>query len=344
MATTRGPIQSRPSRRRSSRKMNTTTKVPVSVNSYMLPHGTRLGSAAMPAADQGHEVQRRSPGAAEQQTEPPGHRRAPARRPRRAGADASSAAGAHRCQAAAGADGDLARSGATGHVPQRRPLHEVGEQRQEVEQPRGRDRLVAQRLPRLVGHGFSFSRLGSGNPRRAATTSATSASTSPPSDRSRPATSTGVSRRVLAAGPHPHPPGPDEQRRQQPDQGEHDAGQRDLHAGGPADLDAVPALHAVEADASPRRSAARRSGPAGGRRGTSNRRAWCTRSAFGLVEHVDRLRRAVVHAQVAGVGLQRERRVLQVADHVERVAVDAQVRRVEEALEPDLRRLRRPAP
>ena len=48
MATTGRPAQSRPSRRRATRKITMTTKVPATVNSYMLPQGTRFGSAAMP--------------------------------------------------------------------------------------------------------------------------------------------------------------------------------------------------------------------------------------------------------------------------------------------------------
>ena len=48
MATTSGPAQSSPSRRRATRKISATTKVPETVNSYMLPQGTRFGSAAIP--------------------------------------------------------------------------------------------------------------------------------------------------------------------------------------------------------------------------------------------------------------------------------------------------------
>src|SRR6478672_4172427 len=52
---------------------------------------------------------------------------------------------------------------------------------------------------------------------------------------------------TLATGAHPDPPGADEQRPEEADQGEDDAAQRDALARGLADLDLVPALDAVEA-------------------------------------------------------------------------------------------------
>ena len=48
--------------------------------------------------------------------------------------------------------GDPALGPGDRHLPQRAPLHQVREQRQEVDPARDRDRLVGQRLPASVGH------------------------------------------------------------------------------------------------------------------------------------------------------------------------------------------------
>ena len=127
---------------------------------------------------------------------------------------------------------------------------------------------------------------------------------SPPSAsvRASPATSTSVRPSSPAVGAHPDPPAPDEQRQHQAGQREHRGAQRRRRAGVVRDLQRGPAADPVEGDAS-RPSAASSSCP-----GASD----CTSvPAVGaghlghaaLVEAVDRLRRPVVDAEVAGVGV-----------------------------------------
>ena len=110
-------------------------------------------------------------------------------------------------------------------------------------------------------------------------------------------------------------------------------------AGGAADLDLVPALDALEGD---RAEAVGQLDRVALAQVETERLAVLLHHLLGvgLVEHVDRLPRAVVEPEVAGVDRQRQQRVDQVAEARPRHAVAERERRVELALQPDLARQR----
>ena len=260
-----------------------------------------VGVRAHPAGDQGDEVDGHGE-AREQQREPaeqgdPDPLLLDLGRGRRLGG-----------LGATGSDQDLGPV----DLPQRRPLDDVGEQGQEVDDGRGRDGLVAQRAPRGVGHARSSC--------RSATRSESTASVSPPPERSRAATSTRVPSGAFGDA-HPDPAGADEQRAHQPEQREHDAQQRDPLARRLADLDPLPGVRPRRRSRCPARPAARRCRPAPGRPGAACPSSPGTGGRLRLVEDVDRLRRPGVQVEVAGVDVEREQRVDVVAAQVGRVAV-----------------------
>ena len=214
-------------------------------------------------------------------------------------------------------------------LPQRRPLDDVRQQGEEVHDRRGRDRLVAQRAPRAVGHARSSC--------SSATRPESTASVSAPPERSRAAISTRVPSGAFGDA-QPDPAGADEQRAHQPEQREHDAQQRDVLARRLADLDPLPGDDLVEGDAA---QAVRQLDGVARCQADPERLPVLARhrGRLRLVEGVDRLRGTGVQVEVAGVDVEREQRVYVLAAEVDRRAVHVREGRVEVALQPDLARL-----